>query len=335
MQMRDFWRDRQVLVTGAAGFIGSHLVEALASAGAKVRAFVRYNSRGNYGWLEDLLPDQAEKVDVFLGDLCNPEAVARAMDGIDSVFHLGALIPIPYSYRHPREYVETNVVGTLNLLEAGRRSGSLRRIIHTSTSEVYGTPEQVPISENHRIHPQSPYAASKVGADQLAASYFASFGLPIVIARPFNTFGPRQSARAIIPTIISQALTRDDAIELGSLRTKRDFVFVADTVSGMLGLGSRPQVEGETVNLGTGVEISVEELAAAIRQLVGCDLAVVTDPARIRPAQSEVDRLCADPRKAEALIGWKAHISLHDGLALTIEWFREAVARYKPTIYNV
>lgn len=333
--MTNFWGGRSVLVTGAAGFIGSHLAESLAGAGAQVRAFVRYNSRNNYGWLEDLAPELVERVEIFRGDLCNPEAVANAVEDIDTIFHLGAVIPIPYSYLHAREYVETNVVGTLNVLEAGRRGATVRRIVHTSTSEVYGTPEQVPIAETHRLCPQSPYAASKVGADQMAASYFASFDLPVVTARPFNTYGPRQSARAIIPTIISQALLRDDEIELGSLETTRDFLFVGDTVAAMRRLGEQPGIEGETINLGTGVETSIGELVEMIRRILDRELPVVASVERLRPPRSEVERLCADAGKAEALLGWKAETSLEQGLARTTEWLRNAVGEYKATIYNL
>jgi NAD dependent epimerase/dehydratase len=333
--MPAFWDERPVLVTGAAGFIGSHLVEALARAGAQLRAFVRYNSRNNYGWLEEIAPELLERLEIFRGDLCNPEALTNALDGIDTVFHLGAVIPIPYSYLHAREYVETNIVGTLNVLEAARRSPTLRRIVHTSTSEVYGTPEQIPIPETHRLHPQSPYAASKVGADQMAASYFASFDLAVVTARPFNTYGPRQSARAIIPTIISQALLREDEIELGSLETTRDFLFVADTVSGMLSLGETPGIEGELVNLGTGVETPIGDLVEMIRRMLDSELPVVAAPARLRPTGSEVERLCADASKAEALLGWKSEVSIEQGLARTAEWLRDSVDDYKATIYNL
>jgi NAD dependent epimerase/dehydratase len=333
--MPSFWRRRPVLVTGAAGFIGSHLVEALAHEDAQVRAFARYNSRNDYGWLEDLAPELLERVEIFRGDLCNPEAVANALKDVDTVFHLGAVIPIPYSYLHPREFVETNVVGTLNVLEAGRRGSTVRRIVHTSTSEVYGTPEQVPIAETHRLRPQSPYAASKVGADQMAASYFASFDLPVVTARPFNTYGPRQSARAIIPTIISQALLRDDEIELGSLETTRDFLFVGDTVAAMLRLGEQSGIEGETINLGTGVETSIGDLAGMIRRILDCELPIVASAERLRPPRSEVERLCADAGKAEALLGWKAETSLEQGLARTTEWLRDASGEYKARIYNL
>jgi dTDP-glucose 4,6-dehydratase len=333
--MTNFWNGRPVLVTGAGGFIGSHLTEALAAAGARVRAFVRYNSRNHYGSLEELDPELLGQVEVFRGDLANPEAVTNALEGIDTVFHLGALIPIPYSYLHPREYVTTNVTGTLNVLEAGRRSAALRRIVHTSTSEVYGTPQHVPIAETHPLHPQSPYAASKVGADQMAMSYFASFDLPVVIGRPFNTYGPRQTARAIIPTIISQALARDDAIELGSLATTRDFVYVEDTVAGLTAMAERDGVEGETINIGTGAETSVGALVQGIRDALDCRLPVFADPLRRRPPRSEVERLCADASKARALLGWHATVPLDEGLDRTIEWLRTAVDAYKPAQYNV
>src|SRR5947208_592478 len=240
------WSGRRVLVTGAGGFIGSHLAETLARAGASVRAFVRYTSRGDHGWLELADPQLAEAIEVFRGDLANPEAVANALSGCEFVFHLGALIPIPYSYRHPREFVTANVVGTLNLLEAARQ-GKPARIVHTSTSEVYGTAQAIPIDEEHPLHPQSPYAATKVAADQLALSFQRSFGTPVVIARPFNTYGPRQSARAVIPTIVTQALARD-VIELGALSPTRDFLFVDDTVAGLLRCAEAQGVEGEVVN---------------------------------------------------------------------------------------
>lgn len=321
----------RVLVTGAAGFIGSHLCEALTADGASVRAFVRYNSRNDYGWLEDLLGH--ERVEVFRGDLVNPEAVARALEDVDTVFHLGALIPIPYSYLHPREFVEVNVVGTLNVLEAARRTG-LQRLVHVSTSEVYGTPLSVPIDEEHRVHAQSPYAASKAGADQLALSFRDSFELPVVVARPFNTYGPRQSARAIVPTIVTQALS-GGPVELGTLETTRDFVFVEDTVAGLIACARADGVEGEVINLGTGTETSIGRLAELIFELLDVDGDVRFDPSRVRPADSEVERLRADAGKAARLLDWRAQVELADGLARTIEWIRGALDVYKPSIYNV
>jgi NAD dependent epimerase/dehydratase len=327
------WDGVDVLVTGAGGFIGSHLVEALVHAGANVRAFVRYNSRNDYGRLEDCEPAVLEEVEVFTGDLGNPEAVAGGVDGCDIVLHLGALIPIPYSYRHPREYVTANVEGTINVLEACRRLG-VRRVVHTSTSEVYGTAQVVPIPEEHVLRPQSPYAASKLAADHLALSYARSFDAPVVVVRPFNTFGPRQSARAVIPTIISQALTRD-VVELGSLTPTRDLTFVADTTAGMMLAATAEDVEGEVINLGTGKEWSIGSLAEDILRLVGVELEIRSVEERQRPPQSEVERLVADWSKAERLLGWRPAVELEEGLLRVIEWMRGAIGRFKPTIYNV
>lgn len=331
--MEEQWQGQEVLVTGAGGFIGSHLVERLAESGARVRAFVRYNSRNDYGWLDTISPSLLSEIEIFRGDLENPEAVARAVADRHVAFHLGALIPIPYSYIHPREFITTNVLGTLNLLEAARRT-DVRRVVHTSTSEVYGTPQTVPISELHPVHPQSPYAASKVAADQIALSYHASFGTPVVIARPFNTFGPRQSARAIIPSVITQALARDQ-IEVGSLHPMRDFLYVGDAVSGMLRLGETPGIEGEIINLGTGVEISIGELVERVVVAVGRQIPHVTAPERVRPSTSELDRLLADASKAKRLLGWEPEVSFGCGLERTIEWLRGSLNAYKPEIYNV
>lgn len=330
---REDWNGRPTLVTGAAGFIGSHLVEALARSGADVRAFVRYNSRNDYGWLEELDATTLDNVEIFRGDLANPEAADGAVKGCDSVFHLGALIPIPYSYLHPREFVDANVTGTLNVLEACRRR-DVRRLVHTSSSEVYGTAQSVPIDENHPLRAQSPYAATKIGADQLALSFKDSFDTPVVIARPFNTYGPRQSARAVIATLITQAMTRD-AVELGSTHPTRDFLYVGDTVRGMIRCAEAEGIEGEVINLGTGVEVSVGEVASLIFRLLDRELPVEFSPDRARPKESEVERLLADASKAERLLGWKPEVALEDGLQLTVEWFRDALARYKPSLYNV
>lgn len=324
--------DGRVLVTGAAGFIGSHVVEAAVAAGASVRAFVRYNSRNDYGWLESLGPDVLGDVEVFRGDLANPEAVAGALEGCATVLHLGALVPIPYSYRHPREFVDVNVGGTLNLLEAARRS-DVGRIVHTSTSEVYGTPISVPIDESHPVQAQSPYAASKVGADQLALSYWRSFGTPVVIARPFNTFGPRQSARAVVPTIITQALA-GERIELGATWPTRDFLFATDTAAGLLRCAEAAGIEGETINLGTGVEASVGQIVERVGELVGRPLDVVAAPGRLRPSASEVERLLCDAGKARGMLGWRAEIELAEGLRRTVEWIESSLSLYKPSIYN-
>jgi NAD dependent epimerase/dehydratase len=323
----------RVLVTGAAGFIGSHLVEALVRSGASVRGFVRYNSRNDHGWLETADAAVIGEVDIYRGDFTSPETAIGAVEGCDVVMHLGALIPIPYSYRHPREFVTANVTGTLNILEAVRRT-DVRRVVHVSTSEVYGTALRVPIDEDHPLQAQSPYAASKIGADQIALSYQRSFETPIVVARPFNTFGPRQSARAVIPTIVTQALTRGE-IELGATTPTRDFVYVADTVEGLIRCGSAEGVEGEVINLGTGVEVSIGDVAAQVQRVLGSDLPVRVASDRLRPPGSEVERLLADASKAKGLLDWEAQVSFSDGLEQTIDWMRNSVGAYKPTVYNV
>jgi NAD dependent epimerase/dehydratase len=330
---QQFWAGRSVLVTGAGGFIGSHLAEALVRAGASVRAFVRYTSRGGHGWLDAAEPEIADQLDVFRGDLANPEAVAGSVSGCDVVLHLGALIPIPYSYRHPREFVTANVTGTLNVLEASRRE-EVARVVHTSTSEVYGTAQRIPIDENHPLHPQSPYAATKVGADQIALSYQRSFGTPVVVARPFNTYGPRQSARAVIPTIITHALARE-VIELGATDTTRDFLYVGDTVNGIMRCGTAPEVEGEVINLGTGAEVSITEVVQRVLALLGRDVPVGFDENRLRPPDSEVERLLADTTKAKKLLGWTPEVSLDEGLRRTIDWMTGSLGEYKPSVYNV
>jgi NAD dependent epimerase/dehydratase len=325
------WSGRPVLVTGAGGFIGSHLAESLVRAGAEVRAFVRYNSRGDNGWLET--SELADDIEIFRGDLTNPEAVAGAMEGREVVFHLGALIPIPYSYRHPREFVAANVEGTLNVVEAARRTEP-GRIVHTSTSEVYGTAQRVPIDEEHPLHPQSPYAATKVGADQVALSFQRSFGTPVVVVRPFNTYGPRQSARAVIPTIITQALSRD-VIELGATDPTRDFLFVEDTARGMMRCAEAHGVEGEVINLGTGTEISIGEVGQRVLRQLGKEVPVELDEARLRPQDSEVERLVADTTKAKRLLSWEPEIDLDEGLRRTTEWLTGSLSAYKASIYNV
>jgi dTDP-glucose 4,6-dehydratase len=327
------WSGRKVLVTGAGGFIGSHVAEALARAGADVRAFVRYTSRSDNGWLEHADPEVVPAIEIFRGDLANPDAVAGAIKNRDVVFHLGALIPIPYSYRHPREFVTANVVGTLNVLEAARRSG-LHRIVHTSTSEVYGTAQSVPIDEDHPLRPQSPYAASKVGADQLALSFQRSFDTPVVVARPFNTYGPRQSARAVIPTIVSQALSRE-VIELGAVEPTRDFLYVEDTVRGLLRCGEADGVVGQVVNLGTGTEISIGDAAERVLRLLERDIPVTLDEKRLRPPDSEVERLVAGTGKAKRLLGWEPEVEFDEGLRRTIDWLSGSLGAYKPSLYNV
>jgi NAD dependent epimerase/dehydratase len=327
------WSGRRALVTGAGGFIGSHVVEELVRRGADVRAFVRYTSRGDHGWLEDLAPDVRASVDVYAGDLANPEAVAAATDGAAAILHLGALIPIPYSFRHPREFVAANVEGTLNVLEAARRAG-VGRMVHTSTSEVYGSAQRVPMDESHPLHPQSPYAATKVAADQLVLSYVRSFELPAVVARPFNTYGPRQSARAIVPTLATQALARD-VVRVGATSPTRDLTFVTDTAAGIVRCAEADGVVGEVVNLGSGTEVTIGDLAVKVLEAVGRDVALETDPARMRPAAAEVDRLLADAAKAGSLLGWQPAVPLEDGLRRTVEWLRAHLDRYRPDDYAV
>ncbi len=327
------WTDRPVLVTGAGGFIGSHLVEELVRAKARVRAFVRYNSRGSRGFLDDFAPQVLERIEVVSGDLRDANAVANAMREVSTVFHLGALIAIPYSYRNPREVVETNVIGTLNVLAAARDLGT-ERIVHTSTSEVYGTAQYVPIDEKHPLVGQSPYSASKIAADQVAESFHRSYGLPVVTVRPFNTYGPRQSARAVIPSIMIQAITQD-RIFLGATHPTRDLVFVKDTVRGFMALAACDAAIGQVVNLGSGREVSVRELAERIVALVGRPVELVFDATRLRPERSEVDRLLADNRRAKELSGWEPVVNLEDGLRATMDWIGEHAALYRPSEYAV
>jgi len=330
--MSEFWRGRHVLVTGAGGFIGSHLVEALLREGAEVRAFVRYTSRNDPGLLKLLEPDALAGVEVVSGDLRDEHAVSDAVQGCDLVFHLGALISIPYSYVHPAEVASVNFMGTLNVLMACRAQG-VKRLVHTSTSEVYGTARQTPINEKHPLQGQSPYAASKIGADKLVESFIAAYSLPAVTVRPFNTFGPRQSARAVIPTIITQALAKDE-VQLGSLTTTRDFTFVTDTVSGFLRAAEAPGVEGEVFNLGTGEEISIGDLAERILRQIGRSVRITEDRRRLRPEASEVLRLVSDHSLAVQRLGWKPSVTLDEGLARTIEWIRGNLHRYKAGAYE-
>jgi dTDP-glucose 4,6-dehydratase len=329
----EHWRGRRVLVTGAGGFIASHVVELLVARGASVRAFVRYNSRGDRGWLDRLDPPLVDEVDVFTGDFVNPEAAANAIADCETVLHLGALIPIPYSYRHPREFVETNVVGTLNVLEAARRM-DVRRVVHVSSSEVYGSAQNVPMSEGHPLHPQSPYAATKAGADQLALSYAHAFELPVVIARPFNTFGPRQSARAVVPTVITQALTRSH-VELGATSPTRDFLYVSDTAAGIVRCAEVDGVVGEVFNLGTGRETSIGQMVDLVFEALGKQLPLVSSEERMRPPESEVHRLCAAVENARMRLGWASTVPFEEGLRRTIEWIETSIDLYKSTIYNV
>lgn len=309
------------LVTGAGGFIGSHLVEELRRRGHQVRALAHYNSRGHRGWLEDLEADCRGSVEIILGDVRDPDQMRAATRNCATVFHLAALVGIPYSYASPRQNLETNAVGTLNLLEGARAAG-VRRFVHTSTSEVYGSAQYVPIDEDHPLVGQSPYAASKIAADQMTTSFALSFGLPAIVVRPFNAFGPRQSPRAVIPTIISQVLW-SDRIRLGALDTMRDFTFARDTAAGFIAAAHAEQPAGSVFNLGHGRSIAVGELAALICRIIGRDLPVEQEDVRRRPASSEVDHLCADASRARAGLGWSPRVSLDDGLRLTIDWFRE------------
>ncbi|WP_169975407.1 GDP-mannose 4,6-dehydratase [Tautonia rosea] len=324
---------RSVLVTGAGGFIGSHLVERLVRDGHTVRAFVRYNGRDDRGHL-DALPDEVKaSVEVRRGDLKDPEALRRAVKGQSWVFHLGASIAIPYSYENPLDVVQTNVGGTAHVLDSCRDSDALDRLVLTSTSEVYGTAQRVPIDESHPLQPQSPYAASKVGSDALGLSYHRSFELPVAILRPFNTFGPRQSARAIIPTIISQALTRP-SIRLGSLEPRRDLTYVKDTAAGFIAIASCDQAIGQVVNIGRGDDVSIGELVDRIGQRLGTPLQVETDPQRVRPPASEVLRLLAGTDLAKELWGWQPRYSLDEGLDETIAWVRDNLHRFRVNEYT-
>jgi dTDP-glucose 4,6-dehydratase len=317
----------KVLVTGAGGFIGSHLVEALVREGFNVRAFVRYNSRQDWGLLSELDPETQSRVEVISGDLQDAGAVDDAMRDVRIAFHLGALIAIPYSYRHPEEVVSVNVLGTLNVLNAARRYG-VERLVHTSTSEVYGTARYVPIDEGHPLQGQSPYSASKIAADKIAESYCRSFDLPVVTVRPFNTFGPRQSTRAVIPTIITQALSASGRVALGNLDARRDFTFVSDTVSGFLKAANAGCEKGATINLGTGRDVSIRELVDLISSILDRPLEVNTESDRLRPEASEVDRLCSSPALAAELLGWRPEVSLEEGLKKTIDWIRDHIGDY-------
>jgi len=324
--------NKYILVTGAGGFIGSHLVEALTIQGARVRAFVRYNSRGDPGLLRFLPSQVFSQVEVVAGDLRDPQAVRSAVADCQVVLHLGALISIPYSYFHPMEVAETNFMGTLNVLMACRDLG-VERLIHTSTSEVYGTALQIPITESHPLQGQSPYSASKIGADKMAESFYCAYQLPVVTVRPFNTFGPRQSARAVIPAIITQALTQA-TVRLGKLDTTRDFTFVQDTVNGFIKAIQAKGVEGSQFNLGTGAEIRVGDLANIIIQKVGRPVTVSVDSLRLRPERSEVLRLISDNRLARERLGWQPETSLEDGLDQTITWISDHIERYQPDVYQ-
>lgn len=328
------WKNRRVLVTGAGGFIGSHLTEELARRGAKVRALVRYNSRGHWGFLEELPAALRPRVKIVPGDICDAHFVDKLVEGQQTVFHLAALIAIPYSYQAPASFVSTNVQGTLNVLEACLRH-KVSKLIQTSTSEVYGTALYTPIDEKHPLQGQSPYSASKIGADHLAESFYRSFGLPVAVVRPFNTYGPRQSARAVIPTIISQLLQNPPKLSLGSLDPVRDFNFVSDTVEGFLAAAADPKTTGQVVNLGSGRGVSIREVAEKIMRLLGRRATPAKEKARVRPKHSEVFKLLCDNRKARRLFGFQSRVSLEEGLAKTIDYVRENLSQYKADVYNV
>ena len=322
---------KKVLVTGAGGFIGSHLTEKLVSLGAETRAFVHYNALAAYGWLDT--SSVKNDIQIVAGDIGDRDSVNEAVKGCDIVFHLAALIAIPYSYQAPYSYVRTNIEGTLNVLQACRNH-HVARVVHTSTSEVYGTARYAPIDENHPLQGQSPYSATKIGADKIAEAFHLSFAVPIVTVRPFNTFGPRQSARAVIPTIITQCLT-DQIVRLGNLRPTRDLNFVTNTVDGFLMAASAPEAVGKSINLGSGREISIGDLAHLIGKLVGRKLTIQTDDLRLRPENSEVERLIADNTLAQRTLGWQPRVDLEEGLGLTIDWMRRHLDRYRPGFYVV
>lgn len=329
-------KNKKVLVTGSCGFIGSHLVERLLDEGCNVRAFVYYNSFNHWGWLDSFPREKLNKIEIFTGDVRDPNGVYESMKDIDVVFHLAALIGIPYSYHSPDMYVDTNIKGTLNILQAARKLDT-KRILITSTSEVYGTAIYVPIDENHPKQGQSPYSATKIGADYIAESFYRSFNLPIIIVRPFNTYGPRQSARAIIPTVITQLLSGEREIKVGSLHPTRDFVFVKDTVEGFVRIAKSDKAIGQEINIATEKEISIGDLVKTLIKLINPDAKIKVEPERKRPENSEVERLLGSNKKLQEITGWTPQTSLEDGLKITIDWFKnpENLKHYKPWIYNI
>ncbi|OUQ90241.1 NAD-dependent dehydratase [Brevibacillus brevis] len=333
-------KGKKILVTGSDGFIGSHLTERLVQEGYDVRAFVNYNSFNSWGWLDHSPQEIVSQVEIFSGDIRDPHGVKKAMENCDVVMHLAALIAIPYSYHSPDTYVDTNIKGTLNIMQAAREL-EVEKVIHTSTSEVYGTAKFVPITEEHPLQGQSPYSASKIGADQMALSFYSSFGLPVSIIRPFNTYGPRQSARAVIPTIITQIAAGQKTIKLGSLHPTRDFNYVKDTVNGFIAMAQSDRSVGEVINIGSNYEVSIGETAEFIAELMGRDIEIVSEDKRLRPEKSEVERLWADNSKAKELLGWEPDYSgtegFKRGLAETVEWFLNPshLSQYKAGIYNL
>lgn len=332
--MTDFWKDKSVLVTGADGFIGSHLTERLVREGCRVRAFVYYNSFGHRGWLDDTEEAIVSQVEIFSGDIRDSNRVEEAVAGQDIVFHLASLIAIPYSYHAPDSYVQTNIGGAVNILNACRKN-NIERLIHTSTSEVYGTAKYVPIDEKHPLQGQSPYSASKIGADMLAESYYKSFELPVTIARPFNTYGPRQSARAVIPTILNQLFHGTNQLRLGALHPTRDFNFVEDTVSGFLALAKAEATIGRVINIGSGREISVADLVDTLCKVTGKVVEIMCEEERLRPVKSEVDRLLCDASLAKELTGWEPKYSLEDGLNRTASWVAENLQMFRGGEYTI
>jgi NAD dependent epimerase/dehydratase len=325
---------KKVFVTGADGFIGSHLVEQLVAAGARVRALVSYNSWNEKGWLRDVAKETLDEAELWVGDVRDAERMRQGVRDCEYVFHLSSLIAIPYSYDAPRSYVDTNVTGALNILQACRESDALTRLVHVSTSEVYGSAQKVPISENHPLVGQSPYSASKIAADKMAESFHLSFGLPVVTARPFNTYGPRQTARAVIPTITSQLLAGNKVLKLGALSPTRDFNFVTDTAAGMLALALCKKAEGQVVNIGSGEEWSIAQTVDLLCEIVGRKVKIISDEERIRPANSEVNRLLADTSKIKSLTDWKALVSFPQGLAKTIEWIKHNLIHFEADRYT-
>jgi len=333
-------KGKKVLVTGADGFIGSHLVEALVEKGASVRAFAYYNSFNSLGWIDSFKPEIRNKIEIFTGDIRDPNGVREAMKDTEIVFHLAALIGIPFSYHSPDSYVDTNIKGTLNVLQAGKQL-AVKRIIHTSTSETYGSAQFVPITEAHPLVGQSPYSATKIGADQIALSFYLSFETPVVIVRPFNTYGPRQSARAVIPSIISQFAAGQKELKIGSLNTTRDFSYVDDTVSGFIAAAEKSGIEGNVFNLGSGFEITIGDTVKEIAKIMGKDPKIVSDSERFRPEKSEVQRLLADNSKAKTQMGWAPQFAslegFREGLKKTVTWFQDPANQkfYKPKEYNI
>lgn len=325
---------KKVLVTGADGFIGSHLVEALLDEGYDVRAFVYYNSFNTWGWLDTLTKEKLKKIEVFIGDIRDPNGVREAMKGIDEVYHLAALIAIPFSYHSPDSYIDTNIKGTLNILQSARDLKT-KRILITSTSEVYGTAKYVPIDESHPLQGQSPYSATKIGSDKIAESFYRSFNMPITIVRPFNTYGPRQSARAVIPTIITQLISGAQEIKLGSLTPTRDFNYVKDTVQGFIEIAKSEKTIGEEINIATQNEISIGEIAQILINKINPDAKIICDEDRLRPTKSEVNRLLGSNEKIKQLTNWKAKYSLEQGLYETIEFLKDNISKYKTDIYNI